>query len=365
MTDDPRPEDRQVIHVDPIGWTTINRPKLLRMFYTLLIYGCRNRPAGQVPRTRFDTWWTLVGWPIELAAHLYDPALHFDLTECFKATEALDTQKAGVVAALNLLRRQFGSVPRGVPVPQSVRFGSTQIRSILDGGEQARMDLKQPNAQALIDLAGEFLDLFEALYGKRLRSPSKSKLGEALKSIVDRPEDLDPATVGILRLSIIHGLWWFHVETHTPTGAAGNTVSSVVGSPKGAQPEPPTPDNGEATCPEDANNAGRGLTLSPLGGADQRKDYISGDPEVPEALAPAIASAPGLWLPEVAELSETAQQPRATKTISGGPDRTSGRPTPATGQRKNNRIEQVAMPEGAQAEPPPSHPAVDDARQEF
>jgi DNA polymerase-1 len=278
-TDDPRPEDRAVTHTDPIAWTGINRPRLLQAFYTLLRYGGRNRPDGQVPQTRFPTWWTLVGWPIELAAELYDPTLHFDLTECFKATEAQDTRKAGVVAALNLLRRQFGSVPRGVTIPQSVRFGSAKLRDILDAGEQGRANPGNSNSQAQIDLAGEFLDLFEALYGKRLRSPSKSKIGEALETIKDRPENLDPTTIGILRLSVIHGLWWFHVETHTPTGVAKNSVFPAAGSAKGAQREPPTPDKGGATGPEEEGKGGRGLALSPLGTAAE---------QVPETPAEAL-----------------------------------------------------------------------------
>jgi hypothetical protein len=188
-TDDPRPEDRVVTHTDPIAWTAINRPRLLQAFYMLLRYGGRNRPGGQAPQTRFPTWWTLVGWPIELAAELYDPTLHFDLTACFKATEAQDTRKAGVITAIDLLRGVFGSVPRGAPVTPAVQFGSVNIRSLLDAGEQARMDLKQPNAQAQIDTANAFLDMLENLRGgKRHRSPSKILIGEALKTIVDRPE---------------------------------------------------------------------------------------------------------------------------------------------------------------------------------
>jgi hypothetical protein len=46
-TDDPRPEERPVAHADPIGWTFGNRARIMRSLYTILIYGCRNRPAGQ------------------------------------------------------------------------------------------------------------------------------------------------------------------------------------------------------------------------------------------------------------------------------------------------------------------------------
>ena len=245
-TDDPRPEDRQVAHTNPIAWTAINRPKLLRALYTILIYGGRNRPDGQAPQTRFDTWWTLVGWPIELAVELYDASLQFNITECFKATEAQDTQAAGVASALRLLIRQFGSIPRAAPVSPTLQFGSVNIRSILDAGEQARMDPGKAGAQVQIDTANEFLDLFESLHGKRLRSPSKNLIGEALKTIVDRPEEVDPATIGILRSKSIQGVLRFHVETHTPPPAAKHLSSTILGSAKSGQGfHSPPADTGE------------------------------------------------------------------------------------------------------------------------
>src|SRR5262249_27209954 len=68
--DRPDPENREFAHPDPIGWTAQHRGKILSCLYTILIYGCQNRPAGQVANTRFKDWWSLCGWPVEHAATL-------------------------------------------------------------------------------------------------------------------------------------------------------------------------------------------------------------------------------------------------------------------------------------------------------
>jgi hypothetical protein len=64
----PDPENRQFTHSDPLAWTQANRPKLLSALYTILIAGALNRPKQQVAKTRFKTWWSVVGWPVEYAA---------------------------------------------------------------------------------------------------------------------------------------------------------------------------------------------------------------------------------------------------------------------------------------------------------
>jgi hypothetical protein len=312
VTDDPRPEDRQVAHTNPIGWTVVNRAKILRAIYTLLVYGGQNRPPGQTPKTRFHTWWTLVGWPVELAARLLDPSLGFDFIECFKATEAQDTQKAGVASALRLLIRQFGSIPRGGPVSSTLQFGSVNIRSILDAGEQGRMDPSKAGAQVQIDTANEFLDLFENLYGKRLRRPSKNLIGEALNTIVDRPEELDHATVGILRSKSIQGVLRFHVETHTPPPAAEHFSSTTLGSAESGQgSHSPPADTGEDPQEGRSGNPGHFSDSEVC-----KNTNVCGE----GGGAPPISHEPGQQLPEVEELRKTEQRPSSTETISRADD---------------------------------------------
>jgi hypothetical protein len=54
--DRPDPENRTFEHADPIGWTEVNRPTIVRALYTLLIAGALNRPEQQEAKTRFKIW---------------------------------------------------------------------------------------------------------------------------------------------------------------------------------------------------------------------------------------------------------------------------------------------------------------------
>ena len=88
--DRPDPENRPFVHPDPLAWTAQNRPQILSCLYTILIYGCQNRPAGQVQKTRFKEWWSLCGWPIELAASLIDQSI--DCIALMKAGDSRDDE---------------------------------------------------------------------------------------------------------------------------------------------------------------------------------------------------------------------------------------------------------------------------------
>ncbi len=202
LTDDPNPEDRAVAHVDPIAWTRDHRAEILRCLYTIMIYGCRNRPEGQVAKTRFKPWWSLVGWPTELAASLIGVELNFDTV--FKATEVQDSKAAGIVTALHLLNNTFGET----------WFRARDIRTILDQGELARATFLRTgvNDEAAIRVAAAFLEMVEELTGKRNRSPITKIIGKTLAGITDRPVNLDDTTRGILRTRLHDGNNEFSVE---------------------------------------------------------------------------------------------------------------------------------------------------------
>jgi hypothetical protein len=202
LTDDPNPEDRAVAHADPIAWTRDHRAEILRRLYTILIYGCRNRPDGQVAKTRFKTWWSLSGWPVELAASLIGVELDFDTV--FKATEAQDIKAAGIATALHLLKNTFGEK----------WFRARDIRTILDKGESARAAFLRTQAtdEAPIRAAAAFLEMVEELTGRRNRNPITKIIGKALAGITDRPVNLDDTTRGILRTRLLHGSNEFGVE---------------------------------------------------------------------------------------------------------------------------------------------------------
>ena len=108
----PDPENRNFAHPDPLAWTETQRPKILRALYTILIAGALNRPQHQPAKTRFKTWWNLVGWPMEYAAGLAGIAL--DCTELLRAGEVGDEEASAVSAAMNIIRQIWGrgSLPR-------------------------------------------------------------------------------------------------------------------------------------------------------------------------------------------------------------------------------------------------------------
>jgi hypothetical protein len=253
FTDDPRPEDRHVEHADPLGWTQANRARILRSFYTILIYGCQNRPEGQEAKTRFKTWWRLVGWPVELAASLLDSPVALDFTALFKQTEEHDTQAAGIATALKLLGQQFGSAGRGSKASDNVWFMARDIRGLLDAGEQARAQMQKSGAQtpadaAAIATADAFLEMIENLTERRQRSPSTKTIGKSLGKIVDRPVDVDETTVGILRTRLLHGDRQFHIETHDGARPASDRAEADDKStPEGAEIDFRTPDEPSET----------------------------------------------------------------------------------------------------------------------
>jgi hypothetical protein len=339
LSDSPRPENRKVARIDPVGWTLANRAKVLKALYTVLIYGCQNRLDGEVPLTRFKVWWRLVGWPVELAAQLYDPALNFTFDACFKVAEAQDAQKNAVETALRLLVRHFRSIPRGAPIDPAVQFGSVHIRSILDAGERAQVDPKNANPKAIAD-ATEVLDMMETLRpGKRRhRSPGKPLIGEVLNGIVNRAVELDPTIIGILRLRTLHGDWWFHVETHASEEALENVCTRPNTTPAGAPSEHPEhPDTDEV------------LTWSTFSGASGPSDNILGASDGEQGAHPMPPLPSDNNQSTVVELSENQKLASPTETISLA---SSWGDAPTPGQGKKNGPEGAGSPEGAQGEHP-------------
>ena len=104
--DRPDPENRTFAHADPLAWTQANRPKIVRALYTLLIAGALNRPKQQEAKTRFKTWWNLVGWPMEYAASLIGTTVN--CTELMRAGEVGDEEASAVSAALTIMREIWG-----------------------------------------------------------------------------------------------------------------------------------------------------------------------------------------------------------------------------------------------------------------
>ena len=104
--DRPDPENREFEHPDPVGWTDAHRADILRALYTILlgnpVFGKR---GGAKAKTRFKTWWRLIGAAVEHGAKLIGQQLDFQ--ELFMSQEEADEETASLADALTVMRRRW------------------------------------------------------------------------------------------------------------------------------------------------------------------------------------------------------------------------------------------------------------------
>jgi hypothetical protein len=128
------PENREFEHADPIAWTETHRARILVALYTIAM--CQ--PAANVrPQTRFKTWWTLVGYPVEFAARQHKehidglvmdanntcPPELISFKDLFIEQEQADEDSASLADALALLAAKW---------PNAVRFKAVAAASMMN-----------------------------------------------------------------------------------------------------------------------------------------------------------------------------------------------------------------------------------------
>ena len=179
--DRPDPENRTFTHADPLAWTHANRTKILRALYTILIGGALNRPQGQVAKTRFKTWWRLIGWQVEYAAGL--SGIKVDCTELLRAGEVGEEEASATSRALAILRKKWGSKP-------------FTARAVVQELAKAN-SLIEDNA----DQAAELADALGDLIGKVLEKPTARSVGKLFqKHLTNRPAFVEDGNcVAVLR----------------------------------------------------------------------------------------------------------------------------------------------------------------------
>src|SRR5512144_1816155 len=83
--------------------------KLMRAFYTLLLWNPYLRLPGAErigPKTRFKTWWSSIGAPIEAVTDLIGAPV--DFTALFAANEVDDEEADGVAMICDAIDKKFG-----------------------------------------------------------------------------------------------------------------------------------------------------------------------------------------------------------------------------------------------------------------
>src|SRR5262245_20668367 len=111
------PENRKFTHPDPIGWTDINRAKILNALYTILLGNPQLKtPRNAEAKTRFKIWWRLVGSAVEHAANLAKEEIEketqfetcpVDFQKICISQEEEDEDSASLADILQILIKKF------------------------------------------------------------------------------------------------------------------------------------------------------------------------------------------------------------------------------------------------------------------
>jgi hypothetical protein len=264
----PDPENRTFAHPDPLAWTEANRQKILRSLYTLLIAGALNRPQHQEPKTRFKSWWKVVGWPIEFAAKLAGFAV--DCAELMRAGEAEDEEASAVSAALSLFLEIWGS---GAFTTKEV---SDAMRS--DPNGNGFLSPERERAAALASVLSE-------LAGKRLDKATAHALGKLFqKRLVGRPAWIDGGQrFATLRKSLNHEANSYRVEVPAERHDIPSEDSRACPGADMAKNNPDIPDFPGTTNGEDRRpgNVGKDGNVSRGFQDEVRSSDVNGGGECP------------------------------------------------------------------------------------
>jgi hypothetical protein len=149
--------------------------------YTILVGGVLQRPQGQVAKTRFKTWWALVGWPVEYAAGLL--GINVDCSELLRAGEAGEEEASAASRVLAILKKRWGD--KTFTTPDVVKELAKVNASIANGA----------------DRAAELADALGELIGKALENPTARSIGKLFqKHLTNRPAWIDEGNcVAVLR----------------------------------------------------------------------------------------------------------------------------------------------------------------------
>ncbi len=116
------PENRPFTHPDPVAWTEANRGKILRALFTLLRANPSLGPDAQRPaRTRFKSWYQLVGSAVEHAVGLSGGSLDFQAI--FLSQEAEDEDSSSLADALGALADKW---------PNTANFNAADVATMVN-----------------------------------------------------------------------------------------------------------------------------------------------------------------------------------------------------------------------------------------
>jgi hypothetical protein len=124
----------------------------MRAFYTLLLWNpyLRHSMAEQIaPKTRFKTWWSSIGAPIQAVTHRIGAPV--DFTALFAANEVGDEEADAVAAICEAIDKKFGEKVFTVkdfcvlldPGPDPSEFGSLAQQAAWRAASEAASALRE------------------------------------------------------------------------------------------------------------------------------------------------------------------------------------------------------------------------------
>jgi len=182
------PENRDLAHPDPVGWTEANRAEILRSLYIVLLGNPTLQPGSDIaPQTRFKGWWRLVGSAVEQAAKQHFDhvkALAMDATagcgpevisfkDLFLSQEDDDEENASLADALAAL---------GAKWPEQAAFRSSDLATILNNRSEYAVNTDKECASTVREFLFPKTPSNQDVSAKSVGKALKRHVGEPVKA---------------------------------------------------------------------------------------------------------------------------------------------------------------------------------------
>jgi hypothetical protein len=205
----PDPENRPFEHQDPIGWTRINRKRILHSLYVILLWNPRRHPSTEgtdhpEAKTRFKTWWHLVGSPLEelirqrAITQGKDPAKEgLSFAKLFAENEQDNPEALGLAKVLTALHDTIGAngaLFTAKDISAALNTARNKIVVTFDTGAAAQLARCRDDFESgIAEATGKALPPFGELSGHIV--------GKKLQTIESQPVECGD---GVLRLRRVH-----------------------------------------------------------------------------------------------------------------------------------------------------------------
>jgi len=255
VTDRPDPENRDFKHPDPIGWTETHRADILRSLYIILLGNPTLSQTNVKMKTRFKTWWRLVGSAVEHAARLVkehnaveretmdretrekmdaNAALDVDFKNLFLSQEEDDEDTSSLGETLVVIEQRWSK-----PVPTTIESGTTAA-AVADLINMRDATTDQP-VEVLQQMKRDSAVLRDFLYGSQPTGfvATAHSVGQLLKAHVDEPVRYGGRILVLRSRKRRDDVAIYYVQVVSDTNENATETSEHVSSKQQRSPERP------------------------------------------------------------------------------------------------------------------------------